>query len=272
VQPSEPIIDVPAKGLARRIASTIVPDAGKRAIDRARCRRTMAIIAPVNAEYIRRYGLHVRHGPFTGMLYLDDVGRTSGALITRVSGTYEAELHPALDEWLHDDSISLVVNVGCAEGYYAVGMARMLPQASVLAYDISASARAECAEMAQINGVAERVRIEGECVPATLAALPSAGVALLCDCEGYEKTLLDPDAAPVLRDWRIIVELHDFNDRTITETITTRFADSHEIEIIRSFPPGTTKRAEFEFMTPRQRRAALTERPVQMSWAHLRPR
>jgi len=258
-------------GIARRLASAIVPDAGKRAIDRVRMRGFMAIIAPANAEYIRRYGLEVKRGPFEGMRYLDGIERTSDNLIAKLAGTYERELYPALGEWLSEPP-SLIANVGCAEGYYAVGLARALAQTTVIAYDISADARAQCAEMARMNDVAERVRIEGECSPGTLTALPPTGVALLCDCEGYEKTLLDPQAAPVLRGWRIIVELHDFLDPTITDTILARFADSHEVELIKSLPPDTAQEPEFEFMTPRQRRAVLTERPVAMNWACMRPR
>lgn len=231
----------------------------------------MATIAPANAEYIRRYGLEVKRGPFEGMRYLDGIERTSDNLIAKLAGTYERELYPALGEWLSEPP-SLIANVGCAEGYYAVGLARALAQTTVIAYDISAGARAQCAEMARMNDVAERVRIEGECSPSTLTSLPPAGVALLCDCEGYEKTLLDPQAAPVLRGWRIIVELHDFLDPTITDTILARFADSHEVELIKSLPPDTAKEPEFEFMTPRQRRAVLTERPVAMNWACMRPR
>jgi hypothetical protein len=230
-----------------------------------------SIIAPANAEYVRRNGLEVKRGPFEGMRYLDGVERTSTDLISKVAGTYERELHPALSHWLAEPP-SLVLNVGCAEGYYAVGLARSLPDATVVAYDISASARAQCAEMARINGVSERVRIEGECTPALLRTMAQPDVALLCDCEGYEKVLLDPDLAPTLRGWRIIVELHDFVDPTITETVTARFADTHEIELISSIPPDAGELPELEFMSARQRWAALTERPVTMNWADMRPR
>jgi hypothetical protein len=251
--------------------ATLLPSPALRAIDRVRMRWFLSVIAPANAEYVRRYGLSVRRGPLEGMRYLNGLERTSGDLIAKVSGTYEREIYPALEAWLSDPP-SLVLNVGCAEGYYAVGLARALPSASVIAYDISARARSQCAEMARLNDVTGRLSIEGECTPATLATMPPAGVALLCDCEGYEKTLLDPQLAPILRGWRILVELHDFIDPTITDTITARFAASHDVELIPSVPPDSTGLAEFDFMTSRQRWAALTERPVAMSWADMRPR
>ena len=58
-----------------------------------------------------------------------------------------------------------------------------------------------------------------------VTGLPDAGVGLFCDAEGYELTLLDLDAVPQLRHWSIIVELHDFVDPTITETIRARFEE-----------------------------------------------
>jgi hypothetical protein len=228
------------------------------------------VIAPANVEYIRRYGSTVRRGPFEGMRYLDGMERTSVDLVGKVSGTYERELHPSVTRWL-SQSPSLILNVGCAEGYYAVGLARSLPQSRVVAYDISAEARAQCAEMARINDV-RNVEIESECTPTTLAAIDTADVALLCDCEGYEKTLLDPRLVPALRLWRIIVELHDAIDPSIGKTITERFEPSHEIKSIPSAPTDSTGLAEFDFMSPRQRRAALTERPTAMSWLDMRPR
>lgn len=260
----------PPRSLARSVASALLPAAAKRTVDRVRMRRFLGIIAPANAEYVQRHGLQVRRGPFAGMCYLDGLERVSPDLIAKIAGTYERELHDVLRDWSKED-ISLVVNVGCAEGYYAVGLARTLPQARVIAYDITAEARVRCAKMADINDVTSRVEVRAECTPATLAALPDHGVALLCDCEGYEKHLLDPELAPTLRNWHLLVELHDFIDSTITETIEARFADSHELRLIRSLPADAQRLEEFEFMTPLQRRHALTERPVPMSWAHLRP-
>jgi hypothetical protein len=252
----------------RRLASAIVPASSKRRIDELRNRRTMSIIAPANREFVRRHGLEVTQGPFMGMKYLPGLEARSGDLITKLIGRYEAELQPALAAWPAAD-LKLVVNVGCAEGYYAVGLARMLPEARILAYDIDPLARRQCAELAVINGVEDRVTVESECTPEILAGLPPANVAILCDCEGCEKHLLDPDRAPTLRGWSMIVELHDFVDPAITNTICERFTASHEIELIPSAAPVETP--ELAFLTARQRAEVLKERPVPMRWASLRP-
>ena len=257
--------------MLRRIASRVVPDAGKHAIDHLRAKRFLRRITPINEEYVRRYGLQVRHGPFAGMRYLPGQERISGHLIAKLVGSYESQLYPWLEkEWIASE-LELVIDVGCAEGYYAVGLARALPGAVVRAYDIYPPAREQCAELARINGVADRVVIGQECTPAMLAEVSESQVALLSDCEGCEKTLLDPERAPNLGNWSIIVEQHDNVDPSISATIERRFRDTHEIDVVRSGNNDGAGVPELGWMTAEQRSLVLEERPLPMSWALLRP-
>jgi precorrin-6B methylase 2 len=262
------------KPLHLRVASAIVPDAGKRAIDRVRTRAYRRRIAPLREEYVRRYGLEVLRGPFAGLRYTPELPaheHISHHLMAKLVGSYEQQIYPWIEEWIAKD-LGLVIDVGCAEGFYAVGLARAMPTVEVRAYDIYEQARADCAELARANGVQDRVLIGGECTPSTLAAVSEARVALLSDCEGYEKILLDPELAPNLRNWSIIVEQHVLHDPTIAATIERRFRDTHEIEVIEYVPPDGAGVAELEWLTDEQIRFVLSERPFPMSWAMLRPR
>jgi len=67
-------------------------------------------------------GGRVLGGPFAGMAYVEDA--TEGALAPRLIGTYEDELHPYLAEALAADP-EVILDIGCAEGYYAAGLARL---------------------------------------------------------------------------------------------------------------------------------------------------
>src|SRR5207302_355482 len=75
--------------------------------------------------YIAKHGARILGGPFAGMEYVS--AATEGALVPRLLGTYESELHPHLQAFA-EAGLDCVVDVGCAEGYYAVGLARMMPE------------------------------------------------------------------------------------------------------------------------------------------------
>jgi len=189
-----------------------------------------------------------------------------------LAGAYEAELHDVMSRWIAS-APPVVVDVGSSEGYYAVGLARALPSTTVYAFDIDPEARRLCGAMAELNGVAERVVIETECTTERLEAFPDTGVHLLVDCEGCELAILDPSAAPKLAGWSILVELHDFVDPSITDTITRRFASTHDVQLIEEQPREQHDVPELAALAPSERAQQLDEhRPARMRWASLEPR
>ncbi|WP_337186218.1 methyltransferase domain-containing protein [Phenylobacterium sp.] len=176
--------------------------------------------------YVQREGPRIWGGPFAGMDYVRNA--TEGALIPRLLGTYESELHPHLEAFAAE-GLECVIDVGCAEGYYAVGLARMMPQVEVHAFDIDPKARTACAELAQRNGVADRVRIGGEFSPDGFEAFAGRRVLVMVDAEGAEVDILQPDLSPALRGMSIIVETHDLYRRNALATMMARFSPSHDI-------------------------------------------
>jgi hypothetical protein len=243
-----------------------------RRIDARRTRSFLDLIGPPTRTFVEEHGLQVRHGPLQGMFYLPGLEATSGDLVAKLLGAYEAELHPVLERWIAA-APERVIDVGSAEGYYAVGLAHAMPGATVYAYDIDEAARALCARLAALNEATDRVVIEGECLPQTLNDHPESGVALLSDCEGYERVLLDPTIAPRLARWMILVELHEFLDPGITETLRERFAATHDIEIIDGVERDGSAYPELAQVDPAARRALLSEnRPGAMRWMSLLPR
>jgi hypothetical protein len=127
----------------------------------------------------------VTGGPFAGMKLVTDTSWGDGTLIPKLLGCYEEELHPAFGLALGRQP-ECVVNIGCAEGYYAVGLARLLSAATVIAFDTDENAQKICRAAAGSNGVAARLRVEGECAPARLGSITATGgrKLLVIDCEG----------------------------------------------------------------------------------------
>lgn len=183
-------------------------------------------------EYlIRESGLKALSGPFAGMILHSKTSWGDGDLAPRILGCYEEELTDALERAIAR-SPSVVINIGCAEGHYAVGLARRLPTSTVFAHDISTDAHRLCRESAEANGVSDRLIIDGACTHEILRKhLSTTRHALaVLDCEGAERFLLDPAAVPELSRCDIIIECHDFLDRSITPTLVDRFTKTHEVE------------------------------------------
>jgi hypothetical protein len=192
-------------------------------------------LADLTAQLARVSSGKVISGPFKDMILPAEASWGDGDASAKLLGVYEAELHEAVEAGLARKP-DLIVNVGCAEGYYAVGLARRAPGVRLVAYDIDEKAQEICRNSAAANGVEGPFEVRGLCQPGDLRALVQTASAplLVVDCEGYETTLLE--AAEPLAHCDIIVECHDFTDRTLTETLRTRFAATHEVALIREGP------------------------------------
>ena len=188
----------------------------------------------------------------------------------KLLGCYEAELHPIFQR-IFAKEYSLVVDIGAAEGYYAVGLARGANGAPVHAFEIDEHARALCAETARLNEVSERVVLHGGCDPAALRALPWAGRGLvICDCEGYEIVLMDPEAVPALKNCDLLIEMHDCFDSRITSTLLERFRSTHDIVLIDSAPRNPADFPAANFLSARERILAVDDgRAAAMQWAFM---
>ncbi len=182
---------------------------------------------------ISRADRTVQDGPFKGMQLLDHV--TNGCYAPKLLGTYERALHPVLQEMTRRD-YDIVINVGCAEGYYAVGLARMLPNAQIIASDLDSGARTACARLAALNSVTERVQVSDASLQEILAALISQRVLVICDIEGGEDELLNPTKIPQLTKVDILVEAHDVFIPGLSNRLSTRFEPTHEIQRTESMP------------------------------------
>jgi lipopolysaccharide biosynthesis glycosyltransferase len=180
----------------------------------------------------------VYKGPFRGMLLpIDFSWGTVGDACSKLLGTYEEELHPIIER-LCKIQYQWVLDIGCAEGYYAIGLARAMPHVNVLGFDIDEKARRICSSSAEENGVRSRVDVEGRCTPeilkGVLAAIINKGGRCLIkmDVEGCEFELLDTNVIPELQKCDVLVECHDFWRPGLSQTLVNRFAGSHEIQLI----------------------------------------
>lgn len=171
-------------------------------------------------------GPMVLDGPFKGMIY--DQRAAEGARVARLLGSYEASLQPLLER-LFTRNYTTVIDIGCAEGYYAVGFARRMPTARILARDTSELAQNLCSQLAVANGVADRVDVGGFFAHSDFDLCLTQRSLVLCDIEAAEGDLLDPIAAPGLTRADILVEVHEGMRPGLLATLTARFTPTHKI-------------------------------------------
>lgn len=169
---------------------------------------------------------HVRAGPFKGMNYV--VKSAEGALLPRLQGVYERELHADLHRFANE-SLDCIVDIGCAEGYYAVGLAMLMPDVMVYAHDIDPVAQRRCGLLAAENGVAHRVTVGGVFNGEDFERFAGRRTLVFIDAEGIENELLDPDLYPALQSLSIIVETHPQARPGVTQRLMDRFAPTHDV-------------------------------------------
>lgn len=209
-----------------------------------------------------RHGLAVQDGPFRNMRYPaellvpDRVVRY--ALLPKIVGCFEAELHAILMEVI-TRNYDTVLNIGCSEGYYAIGLSLRLPNARVFAFDIDPVARQLCDKIAHLNQVSDRVTIHGECTMQQLQELVGDRTLIICDCEGCELQLLRPDLMPCLRACDLIVELHDCFDPSTSEVVTNRFVQSHDMVVLAMAARDPVDYPSLQSFTPYRQRLAVSE-------------
>ena len=175
----------------------------------------------------------VQHGPFKGMRYpaAESIG---SALFPKLLGSYERELHPWIER-LCEKHYTEIVDVGCAEGYYAVGLALRMPEAKVYAFDVNERALGLCRAMAELNGVTDRVATRGFCDVDSLMSIPVTFRGLVvCDCEGYESELITKEVVNSRQCWDFLIEMHDFQDINISSRIGSILEQTHCLESIES--------------------------------------
>jgi hypothetical protein len=193
----------------------------------------------------RKTDCTVLQGVFAGMKYVQDAQKS--AYIPKLLGIYERELVPQIEE-LTGRHPKLIVVLGAAEGYYAVGLACCLPDAKVIAFEMESYGREALREMAVLNEVDNRLEIRGKCETSDLleTMVGETESVVVCDVEGYEEKLLNPDRVPQLCNAAILVESHDFIIPDISETIKRRFSQTHRITQVLQEP---RLRSEFPWRT-----------------------
>jgi hypothetical protein len=216
-------------------------------------------------------------GPFKGMRYHGQA--TCGVPDPKLMGVYELELKPFIEDW-SAISFRQIIDVGAAEGYYAVGCARLWPQAEIIAFESTKQGQSLLKSMVELNGLQKRIKVMGHCGQEQLQAAMNATkqTLVIMDVEGSEGVLLNPVQIPALAEARIIVEIHDCYDENVGDVVRSQLKETHFIQEV-----WTKRRILWDFSEPRQlwrrmwllpylKQYANESRPGPMRWFCCTPR
>ncbi len=246
-------------------------------VDFVRLQRGKAIDSTVTTYWLPAIqSANAGFGPFSHTRR-KSVKAYGSALYPKLTGTYESELHETI-EIACQRQYDVIVDIGCAEGFYAVGLALRIPDTSILAYDITSNARDACRELAVANNVAERIAVLPYCDSAELDRhCRGRRCLIICDCEGYERFLFNETAAEACAHSDLIIEVHDFVCEHTGSHLMAVFDKTHVCQRVDAVPwqdkVGLLPPAVATTLSKSFLRAILDEyRPPGMYWLVFQPR
>jgi hypothetical protein len=231
-------------------------------------------------EFREQYRIHkangsplvVMQGPFKGMHYLRRA--YFGLVLPKVMGTYEMELWTVIEAICAMQS-DCIVDLGAAEGYYAIGLAVRNPQAKIIAFELYRPVWPLIRRLARLNGVeANRIEIRGAATSQSLdASLRGARKpVVVSDIEGFEDDVLDPGRAETLRRATLLIEIHENIRPGVTQRICDRFAATHTLEVVNLRPRTQADLPAGIRLSGVDLRQATDERRAKAQWLFFQPR
>ena len=221
---------VTPKRLLHAAALAILPSAIYSRVQAVRSRNhqrrflaTEGLLA-IGEAFATRYGREVLHGPFQGMKYSADALAARHS-IPKLLGSYECELHPVI-EMIQRSNYERIIDIGSAEGYYAVGLA-LTTSAEIYAFDTEFRERRLCRTISAINGVEDRIRLSSWCDTATLRKVAIGRSLIISYCEGYETTLFSEQVIRDISGSDLLIEPHNSMVPGTSETLIKRLLGTH---------------------------------------------
>jgi hypothetical protein len=180
----------------------------------------------ISQKLSKQFGDVVLDGSFKGLKYCYDAC-VSFPPSKRI-GSYECELSGVV-EYIVSNNYDRIVDVGSAEGYYAVGLLTRTKSSLMFAYETTQGDRDWLLKNAELNGVANRLTVGEFCTPEVLQTIIQGRTFVFSDCEGYEDTLFDLTVCPLLANTDMLIECHDDSVPGITQKLQKLFAQTHDI-------------------------------------------
>jgi hypothetical protein len=164
----------------------------------------------------------IAYGPLKGFRFAGDSWWSATDRASMILGLYEKEVLDWMTGVAKDHDI--LVDIGAADGYYAVGAVSSGLFSRSYCFEASKSGQEVIATTAELNSVADRVTIFGKATSESFDAIPEEArprCAILCDIEGAEFEILDEVFLKAFARSPWLIEIHD----RISDDAPRRYAE-----------------------------------------------
>jgi hypothetical protein len=216
----------------------------------------------------------VYQGPFKGMTILPKYSWGDGDTGGKLLGIYEDELHDAIEVELNKTiQHDIILNIGCAEGYYGLGLALRNPGIPSILFDINPTAISICRENARANNI-NNVQFNTDCSVENIRSYLTKykHPLIIMDVEGHERVLLDLEAIPELNKCSVIVESHDCIVQGTTDLIQNNLGGTHNVHTISQGAKNPYLDILFDLCDYDKMLLCVESRPSTMTWLHATPK
>ena len=158
---------------------------------------------------VKIHGHKVAYGKFTGMKLNKNSYWSKNDLITQILGVYEQHILEQLIEFSKEKD-SILVDIGAADGYFAVGAVYSGLFNKVYAFEIEKEGRKNLTYNSELNSCGSKIYIDIEANNNSLKKIIDnhKKVVILIDIEGEEFKLLNLETINLLSKCNLIIELH----------------------------------------------------------------
>ena len=149
----------------------------------------------------------------------------------KILGIYENEIYPTLLNFLSNSD--LFVNIGAAEGYYAVGSAIKYPNLNIIAFEMDKTGRQYISNLKKRNNV-DNVEIRKKFTDVDFFGIQKSAynrITYLIDIEGEEINIFSKYHNHFNNSY-FIIELHDRVSNKIESYLKRFYSNTHNTYII----------------------------------------
>ena len=231
-------------------------------------------------EIAKKFNYVVTDGPFKNLKLSKRLSWGKGIIGSKVLGQYEREIQELIVEIQKNNSIKTFLDLGAADGYFALGVLVNNIFYKSIASETSLELRNSLKLNANDNNVLNRLEIFDEFNENSFNEIfkkkPKKGdFLILCDIEGSEFRLFNEKTLKFLNNLNVIIEIHytDFIDNKKIKQFKNKILKHFYIEIIKGKKQDFTNSSYLVKMNDIKRSLVLCEgRSFLGEWWHLIPK